>query len=141
MQYDGYLHSYVIIDKKRPDSDKKKRKARKSVAFTIRFPIYCWRNCITALRKIHQDIMQISQNARNELKTCKKALTNHPAVSIIILVSNGATRTQKVRAAPFVLSGIAKVLQYLQRRRGVQIEFFQTRFKKKRHSRSQKITY
>ena len=85
--------------------------------------------------------MQISQNARNELKTCKKALTNHPAVSIIILVSNGAARTQKVRAAPFVLSGIAKVLQYLQRRRGVQIEFFQTRFKKKRHSRSQKITY
>ena len=58
-------------------------------------------------------------------------MTNHPAVSIIILVSNGAARTQKVRAAPFVLSGIAKVLQYLQRRRGVQIEFFQTRFKKK----------
>ena len=40
-------------------------------------------------------------------------MTNHPAVSIIILVSNGATRTQKVRAAPFVLSGIAKVLQDL----------------------------
>lgn len=57
-------------------------------------------------------------------KNLQKALTNHPAVSIIILVSNGATRTQKVRAAPFVLSGIAKVLQYLQRRRGVQIEFF-----------------
>lgn len=28
-------------------------------------------------------------------KLAKKALTNHPAVSIIILVSNGATRTQK----------------------------------------------
>lgn len=43
----------------------------------------------------------------------KKALTKHPAVSIIILVSNGATRTTKVRAAPFVLSEIAKVLQNL----------------------------
>ncbi len=40
-------------------------------------------------------------------------MTNHPAVSIIILVSNGATRTTKVRAAPFVLSEIAKVLQDL----------------------------
>lgn len=34
-------------------------------------------------------------------KTCKKALTNHPAVSIIILVSNGATRTQKSSCGSF----------------------------------------
>lgn len=40
-------------------------------------------------------------------------MTKHPAASIIILVSNGATRTTKVRAAPFVLSEIAKVLQNL----------------------------
>lgn len=40
-------------------------------------------------------------------------MTNRLAVSIIILVSNGATRTQQVRAAPFVLSEIAKVLQNL----------------------------
>lgn len=51
MQYDGYLHSCVIIGKKRPDSDEKKRKTLKSVIFAIRFPTYCWHNCITALRK------------------------------------------------------------------------------------------
>lgn len=57
---------------------KRSEKPEKSVAFATRFPIYCWHNCITALRKIHQYIMQISQNARNKQKTCKKSVDKSP---------------------------------------------------------------
>lgn len=78
MQYDGYLYSYVIIDKKRPDSDKKKWKTRKSVISAIRFPICCWHNCITALRKIHQDIMQISQKCKKQIKNLQKSVDKSP---------------------------------------------------------------
>lgn len=69
MQYDGYLHSYVIIDKKRPDSDKKKQKNPK-------ISHICNPISDILLAQLHNCFAKNSSRYYADFTKCKKKIKN-----------------------------------------------------------------
>ena len=74
---DNCIHASYLV-KKRPDSAKSKQKARKSAIPTIRFSIYCWHNCITALQKNSSRYYADFTKCKKQIKNLQKSVDKSP---------------------------------------------------------------